>query len=266
MTSEDNPQQSMSQSSLASAETKPKLTKGEKFKKEAKSFVLIIFSVLLFRSVLFEPFKIPSGSMIPTLLIGDFILVNKFSYGFKVPFSDWFSDPIYLTGPSKPERGDVVVFKYPQDVSLNYIKRIVGLPGDTIEVIDKIVYVNGKALDMKEIDGKEIIKDMDEKYKRYKFRFFETKTGERKHITQIDIDNVFNSNFYKITVPQNSYFVMGDNRDFSADSRSWGFVPFGHIKGKAILTWFSLSFPWPWGGDEQESFAFRPWRIGKLID
>jgi signal peptidase I len=225
---------------------KPKKNKKEKFIKEVKSFTFIIFSVLLFRSVFFEPFKIPSGSMIPTLLIGDFILVNKFSYGFKVPFSDWFSDPIYLTGPSKPSRGDVVVFKYPQDVSLNYIKRVVGMPGDTVEIIDKIVYVNGKPLEMKEIDGKEQIEDMDEKYKRYNFKFFETKTGDHTHVSQVDMDNIFNANFYKITVPQDSYFVMGDNRDFSADSRSWGFVPFGHIKGKAILMWFSLSFPWPW--------------------
>lgn len=245
---------------------KNKPSKMEKFKKEAKSFTFIILSVLMFRSVLFEPFKIPSGSMIPTLLIGDFILVNKFSYGFKVPFSDWFSDPTYMTGPSKPERGDVVVFKYPQEVSLNYIKRVVGMPGDTIEIIEKVVYVNGKAIEMKEVEGTKILSDMDEKYKKYNFKFFETKTGEHTHISQVDQDNIFNANFYKITVPQNHYFVMGDNRDFSADSRSWGFVPFGHIKGKAILIWFSLSFPWPWGGDEQETFAFRPWRIGKLID
>jgi signal peptidase I len=89
----------------------PLISKKEKFVKEVKSFTLIILSVLVFRSVLFEPFKIPSGSMIPTLLIGDFILVNKFSYGFKVPFSDWFTDPVYMTGPSVPERGDVIVFK-----------------------------------------------------------------------------------------------------------------------------------------------------------
>lgn len=259
-------QQDVTPPSTENAQEPAKPSRKEKLIKEAKSFTFIIFSVLLFRSVLFEPFKIPSGSMIPTLLIGDFILVNKFSYGFKVPFSDWFSDPTYVTGPDRPARGDVVVFKYPQDPALNYIKRIVGLPGDTVEVVDKVVYVNGTALPMKEVDGKEVMEDMDSKYKRYNFKFFETKTGEHTHISQVDQDNIFNSNFYKVTVPRDHYFVMGDNRDFSADSRSWGFVPFGHIKGKAILTWFSLSFPWPWGGDEQESLAFRPWRIGKLID
>src|SRR5690606_22202428 len=195
------------------------VSKKEKWKKEAKSIALIIFLVLGFRSVFFEPFKIPSGSMIPTLLIGDFILVNKFSYGFKVPFSDWFSDPIYITGPKRPERGDVIVFKYPKDTNLNYIKRVIGLPGDTIEVIDKVVYVNNNPIETKEIDGKEILEDMDEKYKSYQFKFLETQTGNAKHISQIDMGNDYFANYYKFTVPNDNYFVMGDNRDFSADSR-----------------------------------------------
>lgn len=236
----------------------------EKIKKEAKSIILIILAVLTFRSVLFEPFKIPSGSMIPTLLIGDFILVNKFSYGLKVPFSDWFGDPTYLTGPDRPERGDVVVFKYPKNTDLNYIKRVIGLPGDTIEVIDKVVYVNDEPISMQPIDGKDIMEDMDEKFKRFNFKFFKTQTGKHEHVTQVDEDNVYNANYYKIRVPDNNYFVMGDNRDFSADSRIWGFVPFGHIKGKAILVWFSMSVPWPWS-TEDEGFMMRPWRIGNII-
>jgi signal peptidase I len=245
---------------------KPVLSKKEKFIKEAKSFTFIILGVLIFRSVLFEPFKIPSGSMIPTLMIGDFILVNKFSYGFKVPFSDWFSDPIYLTGPQAPERGDVIVFKYPQDPSLNYIKRVVGLPGDTIEVVDKIVYVNGTAIEALEKDGKEIMEDMDEKYKKYDFKFYQAKTGKASHTIQLDPNNYYNSDYTQTVVPKDSYFAMGDNRDFSADSRSWGFVPFANIKGKAILVWFSFAFPLPFFPDEQETFKFRPWRIGKMID
>lgn len=244
----------------------PLISKKDKFIKEVKSFTFIILSVLIFRSVLFEPFKIPSGSMIPTLLIGDFILVNKFSYGFKVPFSDWFTDPIYLTGPDHPERGDVIVFKYPKDTNLNYIKRVIGLPGDTIEVIDKVVYVNNKPIETKEIDGKEILEDMDDRYKAYQFKFMETKTGDETHVTQVDMGNDYFANYYKFTVPKDNFFVMGDNRDFSADSRRWGTVPFGHIKGKAIMIWFSLSVPWPWSEDEQESWKFRPWRIGKIID
>ena len=243
---------------------KPTLSRKDKFKKEFKSITLIIIAVLAFRSTFFEPFKIPSGSMIPTLLIGDFILVNKFSYGFKVPFSDWFSDPIYITGPDKPKRGEVVVFKYPNDTSLNYIKRVVGLPGDTLQMINRVVYVNDKPIVADSIDGKEFMDDMDEKYKVYNLEFFKTKTGEKEHITQIDSDNYYSTDFSKIKVPEGHYFVMGDNRDFSADSRSWGFVPFGHIKGRAILIWFSTNIPFP-GADAGDVFTFRPWRIGNLI-
>jgi len=241
------------------------LTKKEKFKKEAKSIFWIVFLVLGFRSMFFEPFKIPSGSMIPTLLIGDFILVNKMSYGVKVPFSDWFSDPIYITGPSGPERGDVIVFKYPKNPDLNYIKRVVGLPGDTIQVIDKRVFVNDVPIVEEDFNGVEIMDDMDEKYKRFNFKFFKTKTGNHTHIAQIHEDNAFTADFPRITVPDNHYFAMGDNRDFSSDSRMWGFVPFENIKGRAFLVWFSLSIPFPWS-HEDESFKFRPWRIGTVID
>lgn len=250
-------------------EIEVKKKKKKDWKKESKSIFLIILSVLVFRSVLFEPFKIPTGSMIPTLLIGDFILVNKFSYGFKVPFSDWFSDPIYLTGPSKIERGDVVVFKYPKDTSINYIKRVIGLPGDTIEIVDKVVYVNDVPLESTVVDektAKELMDDMDEKFKNYNLKFFNSKTGNHTHHTQVDQDNYYNANFYKITVPEGQYFCLGDNRDFSADSRFWGFVPFGHIKGKAILVWFSLSFPWPWETNSDETLKIRPWRIGTMIN
>ena len=245
--------------------TPQKVSKKEKWKKEAKSIALIIFLVLGFRSVFFEPFKIPSGSMIPTLLIGDFILVNKFSYGFKVPFSDWFSDPTYITGPSEPKRGDVIVFKYPRDPSLNYIKRVVGLPGDWVQGIDKVIYINDKPISGAEFNGTKIMDDMDEKFKKFDFKFYKTKTGEHTHITQVHEDNQYNADFSKRQVPPGHYFAMGDNRDFSADSRSWGFVPFENVKGRAILIWFSLSVPFPWS-DTEENFAFRPWRIGTLID
>jgi len=240
-------------------------TKKGGFFAEAKSILLIIVTVLAFRSMFYEPFKIPSGSMIPTLLIGDFILVDKFAYGFKVPFSDWFSDPVYITGPSKPQRGDVIVFKYPKDESLNYIKRVIGLPGDTVEVIEKVVYVNDKPIEAIEFDGKEIMEDMDDKFKRYNFKFFKTKTGEHDHVSQVDVDNIWYPSFNKVKVPEGQYFVMGDNRDFSQDSRYWGFVPFANIKGEAILVWFSWSFPWFWE-ETEETFKFRPWRIGNLID
>lgn len=249
---------------LADEETQT-VSSRKKFAKEFKSIVIIVVSVLAFRSVFFEPFKIPSGSMIPTLLIGDFILVNKFAYGFKVPFTDWFGDPVYITEPQAPKRGDVIVFKYPKNPDLNYIKRVVGLPGDTVQIIDKVVYVNDEPIPAKPINGADIMEDMDEKFKRFNFKFFLTQTGEREHVTQVDEDNIYIANFNKILVPEGKYFVMGDNRDFSADSRIWGFVPFPNIKGEAVMIWFSLSFPWPWS-DGDETFKFRPWRIGSFIE
>lgn len=238
------------------------LSKKEKFKKEAKSIFWIIFLVLAFRSVFFEPFKIPSGSMIPTLMIGDFILVNKMAYGVKVPFSDWFTDPVYITGPDQPKRGDVIVFKYPNDPDINYIKRVVGLPGDTIQVVDKVLYVNDEPIKMEEFDGTKILEDMDEKFQNLNFKFFKTQTGEHTHITQVHEDNMFTAHYPRTKVPEGHYFVMGDNRDFSADSRSWGFVPFANIKGKALLVWFSLSLPFTY----EDTYNFRPWRIGTIID
>ncbi len=234
-------------------------------KKEVKSFVIIVTLVLAFRSVFFEPFKIPSGSMIPTLLIGDFILVNKFSYGLKVPFSDWFSDPIYLTEPSRPERGDIVVFKFPGDENVNYIKRVIGLPGDTVEVINKTVYVNGKPIQDERIDGAKIMEDMDDKFLNANFVFRKSSTGDKEHVSQIDLDNSYLLNYPSTVIPDNNYFVMGDNRDFSSDSRAWGTVDFRLIKGKAKLIWFSLSLPLPFQ-EYEEYFKFRPWRIGTVLE
>ncbi len=238
----------------------------KKVLKEVTSFSIIIFFVLLFRSSFFEPFKIPSGSMIPSLMIGDFILVNKFSYGLKLPFSEWFTDPIYITDPTHPKRGDVIVFKYPKNTSLNYIKRVIGLPGDTIEIIDKVVYVNDKPIQSIEIDGKELMADMDDKFKHYNFKFYKAYTGDHEHVIQLEQDNYYNANYYKITVPEESFFVMGDNRDFSADSRVWNFVPFKYVKGKALFVWLSMTIPWFLSEDNQDNFKFRPWRIGTVID
>lgn len=235
--------------------------------KEAKSYALIIGSILIFRSTFFEPFKIPSDSMNSTLLTGDFLLVNKFAYGFKLPLSDWFGPPIYLTGPEQPKRGDVLVFKFPKDPSFDYIKRVVGLPGDTVEMVDKVVYVNGKPMESVEVDGKERKEILDNKYEKVQFKFFKNKDGEHEYFTQIDPAAMHSVNTPKFTVPSGMYFMMGDNRDLSGDSRMWGFMPFENVKGKAILIWFSLAFPWPWQSPgEREEFHFRPGRIGKMID
>lgn len=250
----------MENNNLSDEQEKKKITRS-KVVKETKSIGLIILLVLVFRSVCFEPFKIPSGSMIPTLMIGDFILVNKMSYGLKVPFTHWFGDPVYITEAKNPERGDIIVFKYPQEPSVFYIKRVIGTPGDTIEVKNKVVYVNGEPLVHEEIDGKEIMSDMDDKFKGMNLRFFKEKIGKHEHVYQIDDDNYYKTDFEKTTVRPGHFFVMGDNRDFSYDSRFWGFVPHRHIKGKAILVWFSMIFPW-----NDEAFRFRFHRIFTLLD
>lgn len=241
-------------------------TKKEKMIKETKSIILIIIAVLTFRSVFFEPFRIPSGSMIPTLMIGDFILVNKFSYGFKVPFTDLTLgdksfDPVYLFGKSDPKRGDVVVFKYPKDLSVNYIKRVIGVPGDTLEIRNKVVYINDKPIEPKEFDGKEVMADMDDKFKGYNLKFYRTKTGDHDHVIQQDNDNYFKVDFDKITIPQGKFFMMGDNRDFSYDSRYWGFISHEQIKGRAMFVWFSFIFPFG-----ENPMKFRPGRIGTAIN
>ncbi|MBC7539841.1 MAG: signal peptidase I [Bacteriovorax sp.] len=249
---------------------KPKSTNGmnsrQKLISEVKSIILIIIAVLTFRSVFFEPFRIPSGSMIPTLMIGDFILVNKFAYGLKVPFTDFVLgetsfNPIYVAGKSDPKRGDVVVFKYPKDLSVNYIKRVIGLPGDTLEIRNKVVYINDKAIEPHEIDGKATMADMDDKFKGYNLKFYKVKTGEHEHVIQQDNDNYFKVDFDKITIPAGKFFMMGDNRDFSYDSRYWGFINHEQIKGRAMFVWFSFIFPFG-----ENPMKFRPGRIGTPIN
>ncbi|EQC44856.1 signal peptidase I [Bacteriovorax sp. BSW11_IV] len=241
------------------------LSRKEAIKKEIKTISLIVFIILVFRSSFFEPFRIPSGSMIPTLMIGDFILVNKFSYGFKLPFSDFTFfdinfDPIVLFGKERPNRGDVIVFKFPKDTSTNYVKRVIGLPGDEIEIKDKIIYVNGNQLKTEEISGADFLSDMDENFKVYNLKFFKSQIGDHSHIIQQDSDNYYTNFYDKTIIPEGTYFVMGDNRDFSHDSRFWGFVPESYIKGKAIYVWFSMVLPF--SGQE---FKLRLSRVGKEI-
>lgn len=237
-----------------------------RFLKELLILIIIGFLVGVFRSVMFEPFKIPTGSMIPTLRIGDLILVNKFAYGFKLPFSDLtlFSfnlDPIYLFGEEDVKRGDVIVFKYPQDPSINYIKRVIALPGETVEIKDKVVFVNGSPLKTKELPKAEFMEGMDEKYQDNNFSFHQADLKRGSFVYQVDEDNFFKGSYDKRTVPKGHYFVMGDNRDYSYDSRYWGFVPHQNIKGRAFLVWLSLTS----SDSEEGDFIFRTERIGHLI-
>ena len=205
----------------------------------------VILMVFLLRSFLFEPFKIPSGSMIPTLLVGDLILVNKFHYGIRLPVIN-----TKLTDGTPPQRGDVMVFRYPPKPSLDYIKRVVGLPGDEVAYLNKRLSINGKVIETQSVQ-----EFFDEDSMRY-IKQFEEKLGEKTHrllnederpafIPGTD-DFPFKENCrYSVEgvvckVPPGQYFMMGDNRDNSLDSRYWGFVPDQNIVGKAVFVWMNF--------------------------
>ncbi len=206
----------------------------------------VIIAVFVLRSFLFEPFKIPSGSMIPTLLVGDLILVNKFTYGLRLPVIN-----TKITQGTAPQRGDVMVFRYPPKPSLDYIKRVVGVPGDTVAYLNKRLTVNGKA-----IETHTIPEFFDEDAMRY-FKQYEESLGERKHrllndderpafvMPMPDFQQFRENCSYTVEgvtckVPEGHYFMMGDNRDNSQDSRYWGFVPEKNIVGRAFFVWMNF--------------------------
>lgn len=206
----------------------------------------VIIVVFLLRSFLFEPFKIPSGSMIPTLLVGDLILVNKFTYGVRLPVIN-----LKITEGNKPQRGDVMVFRYPPKPSLDYIKRVVGVPGDTVAYLNKRLTINGKPVETNALPD-----FLDEDASQY-FKQFEESLGEKPHrllndarrpafIAGIEkFDGMENCSYtvegVTCKVPEGQYFMMGDNRDNSLDSRYWGFVPDKNIVGKAFFVWMNFT-------------------------
>ena len=198
----------------------------------SKSFFPVLLFVFVIRSFIVEPFKIPSGSMMPTLIAGDFIAVNKFSYGVRFPVIN-----NVLIPNGMPERGDVVVFHYPMDTSIDYIKRVIGLPGDTIKYENKKLFINDKLVP--HVFEKDYEYMMNENYRVPAQEFTET-LGEVKH--SILIHNVEGESG-SFVVPDRNYFVMGDNRDNSSDSRVWGFVSEDLLVGKAFIIWLNLSEP-----------------------
>jgi signal peptidase I len=201
----------------------------------ARSLFPVFFIVLFLRSFLVEPFRIPSGSMMPTLLIGDFILVNKFSYGIRLPVAN---NKIIEIG--EPERGDVVVFRYPEDPSIPFIKRVVGLPGDKITYNDtnKMLYINDKPVEHNVIGryiGVGSGSGMTGREQRS-----ENLTGvEHEILVRFDTSPYTSFGRGEWIVPENNYFVLGDNRDNSKDSRFWGFVPEENLIGKAFFIWMN---------------------------
>jgi len=209
------------------------------------SFFPVIALVFCLRSFLYEPFKIPSSSMVPTLQIGDLILVNKFAYGVRLPI---INKKVIDIG--SPQRGDVMVFRYPVDPSLDYIKRVVGVPGDKIVYKDKRLTINGKALSYQALPDY-----LDEERLSYSKQFSENLNGVQHKILNEERAPAFvggphdfpqherctyDSEGFACSVPAGHYFMMGDNRDNSLDSRYWGFVPDRNIVGKAFFVWMNL--------------------------
>ena len=209
------------------------------------SFFPVILLVFVLRSFIIEPFKIPSGSMIPTLEIGDFILVNKFTYGIRLPVINK-----KIISLNDPQRGEVMVFRYPEDPSMDYIKRVVGVPGDKVSYQNKQLFINDQPVETQKIE------DYLHPERRYYSQQFTEKQGDKVYRTLNDTDappfvsdpavfphreNCFyNSVGLTCTVPPGHYFMLGDNRDNSRDSRFWGFVPEENIVGKAFFIWLNF--------------------------
>ncbi|HEY3346087.1 MAG TPA: signal peptidase I [Nitrospirota bacterium] len=195
------------------------------FREYAEAIIIAAVLALFIRTFIVQAFKIPSGSMEDTLLIGDHLIVNKFLYGTKIPFTGKEILPL-----RDPVRGDVIVFKFPEDETKDFIKRIIGLPGDTLEIVNKKLFVNGKPLT--------------EPYTVFKDEQILPRSMQAR------------DNFGPIKVPEGQYFCMGDNRDKSHDSRFWGFVTKDKIIGKAVIIY------WSWDGDDH---WVRWQRMGKLV-
>ncbi len=210
-------------SSIASG---PEVKKKSLVREYAEAIVIAVVLALVIRAFLFQAFSIPSGSMEPTLLIGDYLLVNKFIYGIRNPFTNKVMIPV-----DNPRRGDIVVFIYPVDPDKDYIKRVVGLAGDKVQVIDKKLHVNDELVETPQAENTD--------------------------------PNLFNNpgdpprdNFGPATVPEGAIFVLGDNRDHSYDSRFWGFVPLTELRGKAFIIY------WSW---DKKKMRVRWDRLGSLI-
>lgn len=220
--------------------SKDKNEKGE-WTEMGKTAAIAVMLAMLIRIFLFEPFNIPSGSMVPTLLVGDYLFVSKYSYGYSR-----YSFPLGMGGfegriwDKEPERGDIVVFKLPSDPSIDYIKRIIGMPGDTIQMINGRLFINGERLERRATGLKQFSNIYDQTVN--VTEYIETLPGGLEHTIYEVSDGHPLDNTKKVTVPEGHYFMMGDNRDNSRDSRVddlVGFVPYDHLVGEAQFIFFS---------------------------
>lgn len=234
-------------------ENKETIRKKHWFREYAEAILTAFLVAFFVRSFAVEAFKIPSGSMIPTLMIGDHIFVNKFVYGLRIPFTKK-----KLVTFGAPERGEPIVFMYPLDESKDFIKRVVGLPGDKIRIQGDEVSINGEPMARQSIqvepnNGDRFLKVIPEAvadqanvheipaFKNWdKYAYFIEKTGKANHVVQFDSRPSYADS--EFDVPPDHLFVMGDNRDNSSDSREWGFVPIENVKGRAMFVWLSLDY------------------------
>lgn len=217
----------------------------------AKSFIIAVALFLVIRAFFVEAFKIPSGSMERTLLVGDFLLVNKLIYGAQVPFTEY-----RLPAVRAPLRGDVIVFQYPEDPSKNYVKRLVGLPGDTVAMRDGVFLLNGVAQDERYV----VRMHPDADASADDFRW------QRNHLiqtAQASAAHPSRNNWGPLVVPDRSYFVLGDNRDNSSDSRYWGFVPDSLVRGQPFMVYYSYA---PDSADDFSWLTSIRWtRLGERV-
>ena len=235
-----------------SEEVRHEVVKHKSFYKEwIEPFLIAAVIALFIRQFVVEAFKIPSGSMIPTLTIGDHLLVNKFIYGPRIPFTD-----TRIFSWKEPKRGEIIVFKYPENEEKNFIKRVIGLPGDKVQIIKGILFINDHPV---VVDGA-VPADV-EKQRDVVSAYYDTPLVYDEHLGTVThkiqyLHDQKNVEFGPKLVPQGSVFVMGDNRDNSQDSRVWGFVQFNKILGRALIIY------WSWDGQDR---WVRWERIGNLI-
>jgi signal peptidase I len=220
------------------------------YKEWIEPFLIAAVVALFIRQFAVEAFKIPSGSMIPTLTIGDHLLVNKFIYGPRIPFTD-----TRIFTWKEPKRGDIIVFKYPNDESKNFIKRVIGVPGDKIQIVNGKLNINDQVVAITPLRAP-ADNSVEAGQSFGKLMLYEEQLGTVRHEIQYFHDQS-SENFGPKIVPQDSVFVMGDNRDNSQDSRFWGFVKYNKILGRALIIY------WSWDGDDR---WVRWERIGRLIN
>ncbi len=217
--------------------------------KQHKGLVYAIVAMVLVRFSFVDHYRVPTGSMIPTIMIGDDIFVYKMAYNLRFPLTDWIVFEV-----QKPKRGDIVVFKNPKDPSILFVKRLIGLPGDKVKSINGLLMVNGESL----LKDKTVAPEIEEKltYSYTPFHFRE-QYGDYEYTVQ-RLPDRFRMENKEFVIPENHYFFVGDNRDNSDDSRSWGMVPYEHIKGKAMRVFYNFTME-----DWTPSFAWR--RIAKSL-